>query len=177
MILFSGVVEFGFILNYYLSLLDATREAARLYSNGDPATDPNFFNNTAVLVVRLLDPKSVDPNSSYEGRRIILDKDRDDVIVSVYSVSDSDIVVYPSDSADPTSGAYRLLGHYDPIFSATDIASRLITDSPNAGILMVEVHYNYHHVLGLPWFSFADPIPLRAYTIMPMRAAEPPDVP
>ena len=35
-ILFSGVVEFGFIINYYLSLLDATRDAARLYSSGDP---------------------------------------------------------------------------------------------------------------------------------------------
>ena len=29
-ILFSGVIEFGFILNYYLSLLDATREIRAL---------------------------------------------------------------------------------------------------------------------------------------------------
>jgi len=36
LILLSGMVEFGFMLNYYLSLLDATREAARLYSNFDP---------------------------------------------------------------------------------------------------------------------------------------------
>ena len=45
--LFAGVVEFGFILNYYLSLLDATRESARYSSNLDPFADPSFYSVTA----------------------------------------------------------------------------------------------------------------------------------
>lgn len=60
--LLTGVIEFGFILNFYLSLLDATRDAARLYSGDDPfladrVTDDNdFYLQTAYMVERVLDP-------------------------------------------------------------------------------------------------------------------------
>jgi hypothetical protein len=49
------------------------------------------------------------------------------------------------------------------------------TTAPNAGILIVELHYNYHHVLNLPWMTMWIPNPLRlvAYTIMPIRSGEP----
>ncbi|NOH03534.1 MAG: hypothetical protein HND47_17015 [Chloroflexi bacterium] len=60
LILLSGVVEFGFALNYYLSLLDATREAARFFSDQDPFTrdgggaitgdDNNFYASAATMV-------------------------------------------------------------------------------------------------------------------------------
>ena len=63
-ILLSGVVEYGFALNYYLSLLDATREAARFYSNSDPfLRDTNrnivgdntlFYGGAAGVLVSLL---------------------------------------------------------------------------------------------------------------------------
>src|SRR5687768_5497362 len=36
LMLFSGMVEFGFMLNTYLSLIDATRQTARFYSNVNP---------------------------------------------------------------------------------------------------------------------------------------------
>jgi len=36
LLLLSGMVEFGFMLNYYLSLTDSSRETARFFSNFDP---------------------------------------------------------------------------------------------------------------------------------------------
>jgi hypothetical protein len=178
-ILLSGVIEFGFILNYYLSLLDATRESARLYSGADPfladgTTDnQDFYYQAAVLVRRTLDP-SYDPltdtfDSSYRGRRIVLDPTVDDVIISVYGANDSGVILWRD------AGAYHLFNHYPSIFTTQDITNTRVSGAPNAGILVVEVHYNYHHVLGLPWMTtvISNPLHLRAYTVMPIRAAEP----
>ncbi len=180
--LFTGMVEFGFILNFYLSLLDATRDSARLYSGGDPFTwNPDivknprgadeFYYETAFLVQRTLDPLIDD--ASYRGRRIVLDPLLDDVIVSVYSSNGT--TTLPRRAAGP----YHLFsnGRYVSIFTATDIANTRVSGAPNAGVLMVEVHYNYHHVLSLPWMTafLPNPLHLRAYTIMPIRAAEPPE--
>lgn len=172
-LLFSGVIEYGFILNFYLSLLDATRETARFYSNADPflpdttTDDMAFYSGAAAMVRANLDPKVVNP--SYEGRRLILDPNTDDVIITVYGASGGNVITYPD------SGPYHLYNNFSPIFSEAEIESRLVSGSPNAGILLVEVHYNYHQVLGLPWLApfVPNPLPLRAYTIMPLSAAEP----
>ncbi len=50
MIFVAGIVEFGFALNNYLNLVDASREAVRYSSNFDPfvinngeVLDPHFF--------------------------------------------------------------------------------------------------------------------------------------
>jgi hypothetical protein len=173
-ILLSGVVEFGFALNYYLSLLDATREAARYYSDGDPfdedgADDINFYSNTAALALSNLDPTIVPGNEAYQGRRIPLDSATDDIIVTVYTKSEDGVLSYP------TAGPYQLYGHATSKFDTTEISSRFESGSPNAGILVVEVHYNYHQVMKLPWLSpfVPDPFTLTAYSIMPLAAAEP----
>jgi hypothetical protein len=172
LLLFSGVIEFGFALNYYLSLLDATRESARFYSNLDPfntdlTDNMDFYANAAAMVRANLDPQVVNP--SYQGRRIVLDPNADDVIVTVYSSSGGNVVRYPA------SGPYHLYNNHSPIFTNEDIEARLVSGSPNAGILLVEVHYNYHQVLGLPWIQVfvPDPMRLRTYTIFPLSAAEP----
>lgn len=178
LILLSGVVEFGFALNYYLSLLDATREAARFYSdqdiytrdaNGDPSGDDmTFYADTAAMVVSNLDPQILKP--LYQGRRILLDPANDDVIIHTYSSSGGTVTMHPS------SGPYHLYNNFDPIFAdAAAVQNQLTSGAPNAGILIVEVHYNYHMVLGLPWITMfvPDPMVLRAYTIMPNRTAEP----
>jgi Flp pilus assembly protein TadG len=188
-ILFSGVVEFGFIINYYLSLVDATRDAARLYSNEDPfcnsisascpvadptIDDPDFYLQTAEKVRRTLDP-SID-KASYKGRKIVLDPARDDVIVSVYSATGSTVELTRNAGVYhlfPTAGSVN--GNYPSVFTTADVTNTRVAGAPNAGILLVEVHYNYHHVLGLPWMTtvIGNPLHLRAYTIMPIRAAEP----
>lgn len=171
-LLLSGVVEFGFALNYYLSLLDATREAARFYSNGDPfntdGTDNvDFYTNTAAMARASLDPLVVNP--SYVGRRIELDSAADDVIVTVYTRDSSGVLSYP------TAGPYQMYGNATTMFTASEIDSRFASGSPNAGLLVVEVHYNYNQVMKLPWLTpfVPDPFVLTAYTIMPLAAAEP----
>ena len=191
--LLSGVIEFGFILNYYLSLLDATRDAARVYSGGDPFladgvtdNDSQFYYQAAVLVRRTLDP-SYNPltntfDAAYRGRRIVLDPKTDDVIVTVYGAGASGVVLWrdagpyylpfpPYVDADRTNTPK----HYPSIFTTTNITSSRVTGAPDAGILVVEVHYNYHHILGLPWMAaiLPNPLHLQAYTIMPIRAGEP----
>ncbi len=179
-LLFAGVVEFGFILNYYLSILDATREAARRYSAGEPfLRDSNnlpngdrmaFYADAADYARDLLDPLFDDP--TYLGRRIPLDPAVDDVIVTVYSIEDSTIDQYPE------SGPYHLYGavHFESLFDVNSILATRVAGAPKEGLLLVEVHYFYHQVLGLPYLTIflSDPLPLHAYTIMPIRAAEPP---
>ncbi len=175
LMLLGGVVEFGFALNYYLSLIDATREAARFYSNENPfvgaygtADNMSFYANTASMVRANLDPWVVNP--SYQGRRIILDPAMDDVIITAYGTSNGNVTRFPS------SGSYRLYNNQSPVFSNTAIQSQLVSGAPNAGLLLVEVHYNYHQVLRLPWLLVfvPDPFIMRAYTIMPLAAAQPP---
>jgi len=173
-LLLSGVVEFGFALNYYLSLLDATREAARYYSDSDPfdfnrdgTADLDFYPAVAALARANLDPRIATP--SYVGRIIELDPAKDDVIVTVYAKDSTGVVMYP------TSGPYQVYGNATTMFTPADIQSRFASGSPNAGILVVEVHYNYNQVMKLPWLTpfVPDPFVLTAYTMMPLAAAEP----
>lgn len=178
-LLLSGVIEFGIALNYYLSLLDATREAARFYSNGDPflrdddgnitGDDMDFYADTAGMVRANLDPSIIPGNESYAGRKIVLDSTKDDVIVTVYTKDDSGVVSYP------TSGPYQIYGKATTRFTTTDVQNDFLSGSPNAGILVVEVHYNYNQVMKLPWLTpfVPDPFVLSAYTMMPLVAAEP----
>jgi hypothetical protein len=181
--LFAGVVEFGFILNYYLSLLDATREAARVYSGGDPFDttlfdvthgEDTFYYNAADLVRKLLDPSLTFANpASYQGRRISLDPATDDVIVTVYGAQYTSSGVIVTLWRD--AGAFHLFDNHESMFTADSIKNSRVCGAPTAGILLVEVYYNYHQILGLPWMTafLPNPLPLRAYTIMPIRAGEP----
>ena len=172
-VLLSGVVEFGFALNYYLSILDASRQAARWGANENPfdpvtGTDNYVFYTSVAGEARYnLDPTVANP--SYVGRRIELDPSVDDVVITVFSVSGTTVTRYP------TAGSYRLYGNVTPIFNSSTITSNLVSGAPNAGVLVVEVHHNYHQVLRLPWLTpfVPDPMYLRAYSIMPLSAAEP----
>jgi len=188
--LFTGVIEFGFILNYYLSLLDATRDSARFWSSADPfladgvTANDEFYFQAAVMVRTILDPSyQYDEdteeyffNPDYDGRRIPLDPALDDVIVSVYGGNASGVIDWRDD------GPYHLFpvegnptGNYPSLFSEDSVEATRLSGAPNAGILIVEVHYNYHHVLNLPWFEavLPNPLHLQTYSIMPIRAAEP----
>ncbi|MCC6568908.1 MAG: pilus assembly protein [Anaerolineales bacterium] len=179
-LLLSGVVEYGFALNYYLSLLDATRESARYYSKTDPFLyDDNrnivgdnslFYGGAAGMVLNNLDP-TLDPefaDDPYVGRIIPLNPETDEVIVTVYSRSSSGVVSYP------TAGSFRLFASdAESLFTSEEVAGLFESDTPDAGLLIVEVHYTYNAVMNLPWISPLFPMKLRAYTIMPLPAADP----
>jgi len=196
LLLLSAAVEYGFMLNYYLSVVDATRDTARRYAGGDPFLhdDPDditiktgdnlvdFYQYAAQFAEQALDPTKIPLNAgdpAYTARSIPLDPATDDVIVSVYSIENGNIIQYP------TTGPYHLYpaSLHDSRFSEGDIRDLRLDIvrednthgfAPNEGLLLVEIYYNYHQILGMPFLTmFGDPVELYAYTIMPVRAAEP----
>ncbi len=60
-----------------------------------------------------------------------------------------------------------------------EIITDLDSTAPNTGLVLVEVFYDYHQLLGLPFFTdvLPDPIPVHTYSIMPYPGAEPTPTP
>lgn len=177
LMILSGLIEFGFMLNYYLSLVDATREAARFFSiptpfNEDGTDKLEFYQAAASMVLDRLQP--VDTNDT--SRKIVLSPDTDDVVISIFSVAGpGNITRYPTSMG----GEFRWFNNDASDFTVADISSRLLHGAPNTGIVLVEVFYDYHHVVGLPWVQLflPDPVTLHAFTMMPTSAAEPTPTP
>lgn len=176
LMLLSGLIEFGFMLNFYLSLTDSTRETARFFSNFDPFDEKgkdaitDYYAPAADFLLDNLQPKTANDTS----RKIGLDPDADDVIISVFSVSAGKVTRHPKS----LGGEYSVYDNDDSNFSNTEIEARLISTAPDTGILLVEVFYDYYQIMGLPWLAFLpDPIVLHGYTMMPLVAAEPTPIP
>ena len=217
LVLFSGMVEMGFMLNYYLSLLDATRYAARDLSGKDPFISPNTslvdepafyyfygiippaqtpdYYGAAYKVWWQLAPNSATDNA----RKVGLNPATDDVIVSVYSVDKTGTITqYPVSDLSPTTGGdgslfgdpfakgtgqcprnmgdggFHLYCNVQASFKEANLLSQIVPGSPCQGFLVVEVAYQYHEILGLPWAEIfiGNPM-LHAYTVMPLPAAAP----
>lgn len=187
LMLFTGMVEFGFMLNSYLSLLDATRQAARLCSNGNPfQLDPitntivdnvAFSPYCAQAVVDSLAPPS-DPNA----RQMVMDQTRDDVVISVLrvNVDTATDTISLIERFPEGSLFFSYYGNHNSGYTDTDIEEFMTQNSTvpvETGILIVEVFFGYEGVLKLPWveafMSDADPVMLHASTIMPLVAAKP----
>lgn len=162
MIFVAGVVEFGFLLNHYLELVDASREAVRFSSNFDPFDefgnlDTDFFVQTGQLTEQVLEPLVLDPSNG------------DDIVITFFSVSDTVYTRYPNDDG------WSVYGTQVTKLSNTEIQNRLDSTAPPAGVLLVEIFYNYPQLLKLPVFTqfVQDPMPVYVYAVMPLPAAEP----
>jgi len=193
LMLLSGLVEFGFLLNQYLNLLDGAREAARFVSDGDPFIrdtnlncDPklgqitiDFYRQASCLAQQVALPIKLDPSS-------------DDVVISAFGVADGSVVArYPTTPNDPPTGTetpgewhqYGYGSNCQPAdancnpsqFTNAEINTYLSGAAPNTGIVLVEIYYDYHQILALPWITafVPDPIKVHTYAIMPLVAAEP----
>jgi hypothetical protein len=59
--------------------------------------------------------------------------------------------------------------------TSVEVQSRLETAAPPTGVLLVEIFYHYDQKLKLPVFTVfvRDPMPVYAYAVMPLTAAEP----
>ncbi len=200
LLLVTGLIEFGNMLNQYVNLVDGAREGARYGSNLDP-----FFNETTSA-----DDYTVDPQTSFynhvdfiiEGNLtadptirtsslspLFLDRHpedqpgfrdptgvaykRTDILITVYSVSQGAIL-----HKWPTWHAYPGSGQVSQIQDSV-VTGQLNSVAPNTGIVLVEIFYNYFQLLKLPFFTavIADPIPLHAYAFMPLAGAEPTPTP
>jgi len=174
----SGLIEFGFMLNYYLDLIDAARESARFAANDDPlhndATgvyqDPNpgFYLRAQTVTLQSLTIGS--------GGQITLNPAVDDVVISAFSAAGGIVLErFPSGTGEVSLYSNKT----SELDVTTDINPALDPAAPNTGMVAVEIFYDYNMILGLPWIRafVPDPVTLYAYSIMPNVHVEPTPTP
>ena len=187
-LLFTGMIEFGFMLNTYLSVQDAVRSTARRFSTinpylNDTDIDPAFYSSAAEYAIDLLAPAG-DPDS----RQIIMEAGRDNILVSLIAVE-----VDESTDPDSVSGINRfdVGGDYYKHFDETDPPSTYTDDAiadfmtrddsepSDAGLVIVEIYYGYEGTLNLPWtlpfFSPDNPSIMYVSAVMPTIYVKPRD--
>ena len=179
-----GVVEFGYMLNQYITLVEGTREVARVASKGEPFADPaigdfrvrpDFLERISILlnggvvgsnqILGSINPLSLDSSIG------------DDMIISVFSFAGGNVKRFNENGE--SSDGWRLYGNRSSRFSNADIAAKLSLNAsaypngaPNTGAILIEVFYHYNQILNLLQ-GWTGPIELHAYSIMPLSAAEP----
>lgn len=188
LLLLSGMVEFGNLLNQYVNLVDGAREGARYGSNNDPfllsdgvtydysAPQNSFFQNIDKVVEG---DTSVDPEQRTSAiAPLVLVPDRtdgnqgDEVLIRFYAVSGSNIIGrFPASAA---WCAYCRSGGHTSLITEGQIQTELESSAPSTGILVIEIFYAYNQILKMPFFTafVPDPIQVHAYAFMPLSAAE-----
>jgi hypothetical protein len=178
LMMLSGLIEFGFLLNHYLDLVDAAREAARFAADDDPLIRGGPFDgDTDDTFYQLAQDMTLDSINIGSGGQITLDTiTNDDIVISTFSVMNGLVDRRFPDGA-PMGLSYA--GNQSSKFTDAMVNSMLNPVAPNAGIVLVEIFYEYHMVLGLPWIQMfvSDPIMLHAYSMMPNSAVEPTPTP
>jgi hypothetical protein len=196
--LLVGMVEFGNLLNQYITVVDAAREGARFGSNDDPfireynaVTCPvpfcvraDFFLKIDQIVEGSLLADGVTRNPKSKGALspIILKPELgDDVVISFFSINNGVPTRFPKDLSYTHGWSYyrsKGFAGRDSAFSDSDLANHLDSSAPNTGMVVVEIFYNYEQLLKLgSIIGFSGTIPVHAYSIMPLSAAEPTPVP
>jgi hypothetical protein len=195
MLLLSGLIEFGFLLNNYLDLIDAARDVARVAADDDPVHDcTGAFHPTPARSPS--DPDCGEPifepygfywraggalDDLLRGNRevTISETDGDDLVISIFTVSGGSVMRYPPAFNDTRCDQGGDLGfsrycNQHSALSTADVAAKVDALAPGSGFVLVELYFNYHMKLGLPWITafVPDPVLLHAYAIMPnVRAA------
>ena len=200
LILLSGLIEFGFIMNQYLTLMDAARNAARFASDGlyyewdnvkdDCRSTRHFYRQTACLVNQDLSMeapaiKMNDNGTPNDTNDDFLDPvDGNDIVISVFSFTRNQGITDRHPGGDENGWSYAI-DHDQPSdkisrFTSADVTNSMVQmNSPNTGYILVEIFYYYEHQLNLPWITaFIDnPLLLHAYAFMPLTSAEPTPTP
>ena len=195
LIMISGLIEFGIMLNYYLDVIDAAREAARFASDADPIRDPNppyayldpnpaFYTNIQTLAMQSLKAASdnrIDwPQMQTMYGATWCDHVRGDIVISAFGIRKaSPPVVDKRFPVGMGENGVSMCNHYTSKITSATIASRLDPVAPTSGLVLVEIFFDYDQVLALPWITafVPDPIRLHAFTIMPNSAVEPTPTP
>ena len=185
LMMLSGLIEFGFLLNAYLDVIDAARDAARFSANDDPTigepddTFPpyNFWHRAwqgargslATSSDGRISWNSTDPSDCVGVNG--------DIVVSAFEVLGTTVENrWPLGDTDGASNCEN----YTTKIEVDDVEDILSGASiPNSGFVLIEVYYEYEMLLGLPWITefVPDPIVLYAYTIMPNTYVEPTPTP
>ncbi len=204
LIMISGLVEAGIALNVYLDLIDSAREVARNLSDFDPFIDDNPESANVSFYEVAQDVAEYTLWNSGKIQLDPADPARDNLIVSVFRVNGSTITASERYPRNPTAfkaaddkeigcqtggdelGWLLYCNSSESKIGTTECAKpgcivmaellgNLADIPPDTGIVAVEIYYDYHMTLGLPWITafLPDPITLHAYSFMPNSAAEP----
>jgi hypothetical protein len=139
----SSLIEFGFAINEYLDLIDTTRETARWLSDQDPFLpgttdmDEDFYLGGVDEMTRTL----------ARAGWINLDTSTDDLIISVFAVTDTDVTNrYPASFTDDRGSCnlqsnggengWRLYCKKPSDFTSGEVTTRMdsISSAPDTGI-------------------------------------------
>ena len=173
----AGVVEFGNLLNQYINVIDGDREGARFASNTSPFLTPGsddfneaFYTGTDEVIEGTYDPVTGEQLSKSAIEPVKLDPATDDVVISVFAIDINGTVTRFPQGMDYGWNKY---GNGQSQFTNSDVQGLVAGTkdlAPNTGMILVEIFYNYHTLLQMPFLP--DPIPLHAYAVMPLTAAE-----
>ncbi|NPA31447.1 MAG: pilus assembly protein [Chloroflexi bacterium] len=190
LIIFSGLVEFGFWMLEYSNMVVAARNAARFAVDDDyqlielactpsPSAscfvgtprpcDTDFYCKTATIAENTL---------AQNKPAITLDPASDDIVVSAFTFTQGLGVT----ARHPNATGWSRYGNHTSRFSNAEIANLLASQgvtNTSSGYVLVEIFYNYHHTLGLPWITafVPNPLLLHVYTFMPLYSAAPTPTP
>jgi len=171
LMMLSGLIEFGFLLNTYLDIIDAAREAARFAANDDP---------TVGLPTDTYDPSSVPPKVNFWHRAFLNSRSslftasdarinwntndpkdcagvNGDIVVSAFALlGDTLVQRYPGFNDGASNVATCPLGS-GPVYP-TKITDAQVTDTLSgsafpSGFVVIEIYYEYEWLLGLPWIT------------------------
>ncbi len=198
-LLLAGVVEFGFLMNEYLHVMSASREAARFASNSvaiadDGSNIQDFYVTTAIRALSVLCPSATNCPIDLTG------DNGDDIVISVFSNAGASVVRFPDADGWSLCANYSDQLFYPPYnqtpallvdsskwdsctvhtsnVTTAEVAALRNSSAPPSGIVLVEIFYNYPQTLGLPIFSdFLNPIPVYLHSAMPLSSAEPTPTP
>ncbi len=179
LMMLSGLIEFGFLLNQYLNLMDGPREGARFGVDISPFLEPS--DNDDIKFYSNLDPNHPGIAQIVQQAIVpyVLNSATDDVVITVVSIKDGAIYRrYPDDAGvTSTPGYFSLNGKYATRLTDAEIAAKLVSSAPKSGAVAVELFYNYKQTLALPWITIfvPDPILLHIFAVAPLPAATPPD--
>jgi len=200
LIVISGLIEFGFLLNEYMALITAARNAARFGSDGtyyladserDCRTTQDYFRQLGCLVSSELRQErpfvSMNDNGTPDDfTDDFLDPTRgDDVVISVFSISQGEPATVDDRYPNSSGWSYAMdlqsygIRNHDSDFMNSDVSTKLDSGAPSTGLLLVEIFYSYEQMLKLPWITAFIPemVPLHVYTFMPLSSAEPTPTP
>lgn len=183
-LIIAGIAEMGWYLNVYLNLLDATRESARYAAdldpvlNYDPAYNANapgyagavancdttveFYTVIACYTQQNI-PYELDPDNGY-----------DDIILSAFTIKNGSVYQrYPQIGGVTVDQGWSLTGNQVTQYSNARIDDLFDDDSPDQGIVIVEVFFMHEQVLKLPFFTIFVPekIGVHVFTMMPNPTA------
>jgi TadE-like protein len=190
LVMISGLIEFGFLLNYYLDLIDAAREGARWGAGDDAFVDlsGNYVGDGGDNPFYGRVAKVVDDSIKLgSGGQITLDTTMggDEIAISVFSVVGGSVEQrFPALPPAGENGrcviawASGCVNHTSD-FTSAEVDALLDPAAPDTGVVLVEIWYDYHMILGLPWITafVPDPITLYAYSMMPNPVAQAPPPP